>query len=366
MTLAADCDRMSGTPNGPARMLPAVLSAMAVLSFVQLLDVCTVSARPKTDVVTLKNGDQLTGEVKGLQYARLQFKTDTMETVYIKWEEVEQVASEFSFQVELASGVRFFGTLAASDEPGMLSVVGTNGTVGLNLDQVVRIRPIKQQFWKRIDGSFSLGLSFTKASDVLRYNLSADATYEERKNIVNGSLNSIITTQKGEEDKKNNTVNLSYIRLLERKWFLTALASAQQNDELGINFRLLGGGGGGRLLVQTNRMRLPVLSGLVVNREWGGGATGQDSYNLEALFGLTWSVFIYHYPKTDLNFSLYTYPNLSDPGRVRLDFESRFRREIIKDFFVDLSFYLNYDNRPPSASAATTDYGFVTSIGYSF
>ena len=44
-----------------------------------------LSARPKTDVLILKNGDHLTGEVKGLQYARLSFKTDTMETVSVKW-----------------------------------------------------------------------------------------------------------------------------------------------------------------------------------------------------------------------------------------------------------------------------------------
>ena len=119
------------------------------------------------------------------------------------------------------------------------------------------------------------------------------------------------------------------------------------------------------MLVQTNRMILPVLAGLVFNREWAE-SPGKDSNNLEAIFSVNWSVFIYHQPKTDLNFSLATYPGLSDPGRVRVDFDSRLRREIVKDFFVDLSFYLQYDNRPPSRAASTTDYGFVTSVGYSF
>jgi hypothetical protein len=113
-------------------------------------------------------------------------------------------------------------------------------------------------------------------------------------------------------------------------------------------------------------MRLPVLVGLGFNREWAGGDFGQDSYNLEAIVRVDWSVFVYHSPKTDLKFSLSTYPGLSDLGRVRLDFDSRLRREIIKDFFVDLSFYVNYDNKPPSVTASTTDYGFVTSVGYSF
>jgi hypothetical protein len=361
-----DYDRRSARLKGLSRVLTFACSAALAACLGLLGPIPLASAREKTDLVILKNGDQLTGEVKGLQYARLEFKTDTMETVFIKWEEVERVQSKFSFQIELANGLRYFGTLGASAEPGMISVMGAERTVGLSLDQVVRIRPIKEKFWKRIDGSFSLGLSYTKASDVLRFSLNADAKYEERKNIVQTSLSSIVTTQKEEEAKQNNTLNLSYIRLLQRKWFLTAFASAQQNDELGINLRLLAGGGGGRLLVQTNRMMLPVVAGLVFNREWAGGDVGQDSYNLEAIVRAEWSVFIYHYPKTDVQFSLDTYPGLSDLGRVRLDFNSRLRREILKDFFVDLSLYLNFDNRPPSATASTTDYGFVTSVGYSF
>ena len=158
----------------------AALAAYLVL----LAAVPPVSAREKTDVVVLKNGDHLTGEVKGLEYARLRLKTDTMETVYVKWEEVAQVTSKYSFELELENGLRFFGSLGTPAEAGMVSVIESERTVGLALDQVVRIRPIKQRFWKRIDGSFSLGLSFTKASDVLRFSLNADARYTERKNIV--------------------------------------------------------------------------------------------------------------------------------------------------------------------------------------
>ena len=365
MNLPLGRDKRSGRSKGLQRVLLLAYSAMLYACFVQLVHVSPASAREKTDVVILKNGDQLTGEVKGLQYARLQLKTDTMETVYIKWQDVGQVTSQYSFQVELADGNRFFGTLGVPAEPGMVSVIGTERTVGLNLDQVVRIRPIKQRFWNRIDGSFSLGLSFTKASDVLRFSFNADAKYEERKNIVDLTLSSIITTQKQEEAKENNSLQLRYTRKLQKKWFLAAFTNVQRNDELGIKLRVLGGGGGGRLLLDTNRMTLPVIAGFDVNREWSGG-DGEDLFNAEGLFGFNWNLFIYHKPKTDLAFNFASYPSLTEKGRVRLDLDTRLRREIVKDFFVDLSFYLNYDNQPPSTTAATTDYGFVTSVGYSF
>ena len=37
----------------------------------------------KTDVVTLKNGDRITGEVKRLDRGRLRYSTDDMGTIYI-------------------------------------------------------------------------------------------------------------------------------------------------------------------------------------------------------------------------------------------------------------------------------------------
>jgi hypothetical protein len=39
---------------------------------------------------------------------------------------------------------------------------------------------------------------------------------------------------------------------------------------------------------------------------------------------------------------------------------------MIKDLFWDLNYYNTYDSDPPSGSTSTTDYGVVTSLGWSF
>ncbi len=359
------CDRRIAEVRGLPTVLTLACLTVLASCLVLLTAVPPVSARPKTDVVILENGDHLTGEIKGLRFARLSFKTDTMETVSVKWEEVAQITSKFSFELELEDGVRFFGSLGAPARPGMVSVIGKERALELSMDQIVTIRPIKDRFWKRIDGSLSIGLSFTKASDVLRFSFNADAKYTERKNIVDLTISSIITTQSEQDSRENTSLNLRYNRLLENRWFLSAFTGLQRNDELGIKLRVLGGAGGGRLLIQTNRMVLPVLAGFSLNQEWADG-DGRNSFNAEGLFGFYWNLFIHHTPKTDLSFDFTTFPSMTEKGRVRLDLETRLRREIIKDFFVDLSFYLNYDNKPPSVTASTTDYGFVTSVGYSF
>ena len=45
-------------------------------------------AADKTDVVTLVNGDRLTGEIKGLEQGKLSFKTDATGTITIEWDKI--------------------------------------------------------------------------------------------------------------------------------------------------------------------------------------------------------------------------------------------------------------------------------------
>jgi len=50
--------------------------------------------------------------------------------------------------------------------------------------------------------------------------------------------------------------------------------------------------------------------------------------------------------------------------RVQLD--AGVKRELWKDFFVALSLYNSYDNRPPNPAANTNDVGVVLSIGWTY
>jgi len=43
-----------------------------------------------------------------------------------------------------------------------------------------------------------------------------------------------------------------------------------------------------------------------------------------------------------------------------------FRWELVKDFFWGFSIYYSFDNQPETPGASTSDYGAVTSLGWSF
>lgn len=74
------------------------------------------AAAQKTDVVVLLNGDRFTGEVKKLQYGKLQFKTDDAGTIYIKWNKIARLTAKAFFEVETEDGSVYFGSLG--DNPG--------------------------------------------------------------------------------------------------------------------------------------------------------------------------------------------------------------------------------------------------------
>ena len=73
-------------------------------AFLLALQPAAAPAAPKTDVVVLKNGDRLTGEVQQLDRGRLQLKTDDLGTVEIEWDKVASVTATAPFDVDDVAG----------------------------------------------------------------------------------------------------------------------------------------------------------------------------------------------------------------------------------------------------------------------
>ena len=68
-----------------------------------------VWAAVKTDVVVLRNGNTLTGEVEEVDRGRLTFKTDDMGTLAIEWDKVTSVKAAATFEVNDLSGGQYVG-----------------------------------------------------------------------------------------------------------------------------------------------------------------------------------------------------------------------------------------------------------------
>lgn len=339
------------------------ISAFLVILIVALSSNGSILGRGKTDVIILSNGDKVTGEIKKLDRGLLELSTDFMGTIYIEWEHIEKVTSQYSFQVELTSGAKYLGNIEPKED-GKLGVTGAYSQVETELIRVVKVTPIEDRFWDRVKASVDFGFSFKRAKRVTDYNLSSDFSYRVEKYLAKVDYSSSLNSTQNTETTERNVVNTQLIRFLANRWSISALAQFTQNQELGLDFRGLWGGGVGRSIIQTNRSLLTAIVGGLYNREKFADEEGYHN-SVEGLGGLTFQAFKFSRPELDITSSLYAIPGISDWGRVRLEFDVKLRWEILKDLYWSASAFDSFDSRPPEGTEKN-DFGIATAIGYKF
>jgi hypothetical protein len=91
------------------------LRTAAVIALMVWLPV-GVRAQGRSDVVSLANGDRITGEVVRLDRGRLEFKTDDAGTLYLEWDKLTSVVATRLVEVMTTDGRLFLGTLAQTTD----------------------------------------------------------------------------------------------------------------------------------------------------------------------------------------------------------------------------------------------------------
>lgn len=357
---------------------------MKTIIFVSLILVSVLAtpafAREKSDVIWMTNGDRITGEIKQLEHGKLRLSTDSFGEVRIEWDDISRIESDFEFQFERTDGTRVTGNISKTPEQQTITLTNQEQTVAFAHESVVRIAQIEDTFWNRLQGSLSFGYSFTKASNVAQGNLDFRATHRTEIRSFSLAGSTIITSDQEDEGTQRSNLDFSMSRFRANRWFNSYLIGFESNDELGLDLRSSIGVGLGRYLIQTNNSELALLAGLVGTAESlqlndedeastqpvpsEPSVSSQES--LEGLLGLEYSRYVYDHPAVDLSARLKAFPSITDSGRTRAQLDLSLRWEVITDLFWDVSYYNSYDSDPPSASESTSDYGVITSIGYSF
>jgi hypothetical protein len=318
----------------------------------------------KTDIVVLKRGDSITGEVKQLSRGKLSYKTDDMGTLSVEWDKVAHLTSKNFFDVEDRNGVRYFGRLSASEEQGELLIILAD-TVRVRMITVVAISRIQASFWSRLDGNVNLGFNFQKANDNRQISGSGEVKYRGERWAGELAGSTYFQRQAGADQTSRNNISLGGERLFGRHWSALVYGSLEQNEQLGLDLRQTIGLGPKRSLIHTNRMTFFVLASLAYANE---AYTGEEdaAHTVQLPLGGDFEFFLFDSPKTDIGTDLTVMPILSDFGRWRIDFNASVSYELISDFTVGFSFFNNFDSRPPSETASTNDYGLTFNVGYTF
>ncbi|MFI5178315.1 MAG: DUF481 domain-containing protein [Vicinamibacterales bacterium] len=314
----------------------------------------------KVDRVTKTNGDVVICEVLGLQRGMLKVKTDGMGTVSIEWVKVVGITSPARFEVELSSGAVFFGTLGAP-APGHISVNGS--ALEFDLSLVVRITPIDQSLWRQLDGSVDLGYTFTQADQRSQWSFNSAVQRTTRKWSSRLTANSVLTFEETGTRQSRNTVSFTEQRQFANRWFVAVFGQADQNGELELDSRFLGGGGIGRTAVQTNRVLFSSFVGLTYTQE---RYSGESAHNFsEMVLGARLDWFTFGDYKTDVVVAEQTFFQVNDFTRVRVELNTTFKQEVVKDLYFSVNLLESFNAAPPNNNKKN-DMTLSMSLGWSF
>ncbi len=318
----------------------------------------------KTDTIVHINGNVMKGEIKKIVYGVVTWKMDGMGTISFEEVKVNTMISKKQFEIKMHSGKIFFASFGASKEHRKVYLLIGDQKKLVNLEEIIEAYPIRKSFWMRTTGNFSLGLNFSKGSDVATLVFSGNLDYRKQKGhyILNWDSNN---TYQGDSLSSNKAdVSLTWERLFKNEWSTFVTVSATQNSELGTKLRLGLDLVGAKDLIYNDWNRLYAGAGLNITQETPYDDSGVTE-DLAGIITLNWKVYKYTTPKFWVDANISFLPYITD-NRYRASFNLNPQVSIFSDDFkIGFKFYYNYDSKPPTENASNDDYGLNLQFTYS-
>ena len=349
-----------------SREMAAVARTVALvgLAGMVLLAAPGVDARDKIDVIMLRTGDRITGEINNLGLGILTVNTDHIGTVSVEWVAVASIESKQLFEVFDVDGRQVVGTIDPGSVSGELAITGPEGgTAIVQCDRIARINQLGRTHWQRWRGNVSLGASLTSANNQRDLSLDASTTYQTKHFRLRNTLSGAISDRDDATRTSWGTFVTNYQRQLSGRWFWYSQLQFDRNEELDLELRSTISGGGGRYLLMNDRSQLFASVGVSALKEVYAPANEGDWSTELALSG-DYELFLFQGRETSLTSSLSWLPSLSVSGRYRVEYAVSFNRKLVRDFTVSLNLSGNYDSMPPEGSKAS-DTSFRISMGWS-
>ena len=337
-----------------------------------LLMVAPLMARESTDVVVMKNGDHLTGEIKGLSEGVLYISMKyILGTSSMQWSAVDHIQSAQLFLVKTEGGSVYTGVLATaqseSGRPMTIEVVESSSKqVALERQTVVGMDQTSERFWQRFNGQVNTGITYTKGNQSTQFNLSSQVAYPRERWSSAAAYNSTLSANTGVTATTRNQLTLGEQRLLRwDNWFYAGEGGLLQSSEQGINRQASIGGGIGRYLVNTNRSAIYLLGGFAWQRtDYAPSVFVSGAQNVATAM-ISGGVKFFRFNKTNISFTGTVFPAISQPGRVYSNLNAAYYIKLSGSLSWNVSFYGNWDNQPPPTFQGS-DYGTSSGLSITF
>jgi putative salt-induced outer membrane protein YdiY len=323
------------------------------------------------DVIVMKNGDRLSGEIKKIEHGLLYIETPYIsgEQVAVDWLQVEKIESQRPYRVELDTGKRLIGRIQSesstgSDKPSF-TIVAEDAETKVTREEVIGMGWQKENFFRQLKGNIDLGYSFTSGNEQVQGNLNATSTFDSPKYRMEGNLNSTISVVSGTNEINRQQVTTLFGKYLSRRDMVFGAADFLKSSQQKLDLRSTRAAGYGRGFIKTPRTELNLRAGLAYNHESYVPSAGIQPFHssIESLFYLGYSTFRFN--RSEFNLNVSAMPSLSDAGRVRSNVNSSYSVKLVNNFRFVVSLWDTYDSRPPIA-AKKNELGLSTGLGWTY
>ncbi len=326
---------------------------------------------PVMDIVTLKDGSVIYGEVVEMEKGILQVKNPSAgDLIKVKWSEVRTVNISHPIPFHLKEGSILIGTVEDS-EPGMLRVkaVPLQGTLTVPMDSVLSVNPIIQAPVIYV-GSLTGGFSQTTGNSQLRNaSLLGDfvARSEQLRLTINGryvygdNANTLVARN------ARGTIKLDFFLTKRFFWFASAYFENDRFQDLKMRTALATGPGyqfidRGDFAGLFKDMTLYAEAGVAYFNEDFRLAEDGTSIRGRASVKFNWPILedritLFHFDEF--------YPSLQNTSNYYLTMDNGVRFKIIEGFISALQVTTRYNNRPPPGTGDTDNLYLIT-LGYGF
>jgi len=332
------------------------------------------------DTIVMKNGDKLTGTIVTTGDKGIVFKSEFAGEVTIAWENVTEATSANPVVITTKDGRKLTGAIRTE---GDALIVGTeraeraavaavrppDAQAKFELDESRKIRP---QFLDLYNGFIDFGLANASGNaETSTVSTTANLARTTAKDKFSLRFAQIYASNATTGPSVNTAYAIrggwAYQRNVSAKWFLQGFNDYEFDKFQLLDLRVVVGGGLGYTAIKNQRTLLTFGAGGAWNRE----QFGPNEVNLAALAFTRNSGEVYfnqeftHKLNSILNvFERFAFfPNLSNTGEYRLNFDAGVAATIYKSLALQASFSDRFLSNPP-AGRVKNDTLFTTGIRY--
>jgi putative salt-induced outer membrane protein YdiY len=350
------------------------------LAFTSLLAFFCLASVVQADVVTLKNGDRVTGTLVTIKGGTLQLKSEILGDLSIPMAKVATYTVDKPVAVIIKGKEPIKGTLELSPSGDwQVKANGQSQTIAaasvdtiMPADEYQKLVVVKPAPWQAWKGGISVGETiqhgnqetntFTTTINAVRERPAAPIFQgHTRTNFDLMALLSHASQDDSSVTSHTFSTNLREDFLFTPSLFVFGLAQLDHISTEGLYLRQTYGGGFGKDVITKPRTTFSVIGGLTAQHE--KFFTGMEDETLDVLVGEKLGEQITKRIRFDQNLNFY--PNITQGGEYRFDTSAILSIKLFNRFSFNTSAIDLYLSNPPAGNQKN-NITLSTGLGYTF